>query len=161
MVSIQEAVHEIMQFDLTLCSDTINVLSLSKCQALLHKKEKKSKNNDVVTMYMNRKDSHEALSLERYFYNVYCKGSSNINKESRILQAEGIQCKPVYPIDYNYARGMLWLHKPWRKIDCEEGGAMRLLLADEEKTKEVFKKMLDTPGVVPTFVTNQYIMAEK
>ena len=41
MVGIEEAVHGIMHFDLTICSDTTQALNLSMFQTLLHKGKKK------------------------------------------------------------------------------------------------------------------------
>ena len=162
MVGIQEAVHEIMHFDLTICSDTIQTLNLSMCQTLLRKGEKK-KGEDLVNRYMNRSNEHESLSLERYFYEVWCNEKTQKGKEKRILRAVGLHCKPVYPVDFNYARGMIWLHKPWRQKDCEEDGAMRKLLQDKdkEKTKNLFLQMLDEPGKLPMAVINQFRMAQK
>ena len=70
-------------------------------------------------------------------------------------------CNPVYPVDFNYARGMIWLHKPWRQQDCEKGDVMRKLLEDKEKTKHLFLHVLDEPGKLPMAVVNQYRMAQK
>ena len=79
----------------------------------------------------------------------------------RILRAEGLHCKPVYPADFNYARGMIWLHKPWRQQDCKKDGAMRILLDDKKRTANLFLEMLDEPGKLPMAVVNQYRMAQK
>jgi hypothetical protein len=56
---------------------------------------------------------------------------------------------------------MLWLHKPWRKSDCKKGGAMKVLLADKERTIQTFLTMMDEPGRLPMSVINQYRMARK
>jgi hypothetical protein len=35
--------------------------------------------------------------------------------QHRILVPKGMNCEPRYPVDYDYARGMLIMHKPWNK----------------------------------------------
>jgi hypothetical protein len=41
---------------------------------------------------------------------------TNINPDQhRILIPKGMNCKLQYPVDYDYARGMLIMHKVWHK----------------------------------------------
>src|SRR5210317_2262657 len=58
LVPMQEAVHEVMVYDLTLTSETFTRISLSSCQKLITNKQKKDveakSKQDVVTMYRNR-----------------------------------------------------------------------------------------------------------
>ena len=88
MVGIQEAVHEIMHFDLTICSETMQTLNLSMCQTLL-RKGKKKKGEEIVNRYMNRSNTHESLSLERYFYEVWCKEKMRKDKGEEYLGQKG------------------------------------------------------------------------
>lgn len=98
MVGIQEAVHEIMHFDLMICSDTIQTLNLSMCQTLLRKGEKK-KGEDLVNRYMNRSNEHESLSLERYFYKVWCNEKTQKGKKKGYSE----------PLDYIANRYIQWI----------------------------------------------------
>jgi hypothetical protein len=46
---------------------------------------------------------------------------------------KGMNCKPRYPIDYDYARGMLIMHKKWNKTDT-----LDKLLKDKQGTIDEF-----------------------
>ena len=57
LVPIQEAVHEIMTYDLVITSEKFTTASLSQCQKLQTQKEKEeTKSTNVVTQYINRPD---------------------------------------------------------------------------------------------------------
>ncbi len=63
-----------------------------------------------------------------------------------MLIPKGMNCKPQFPIDYNYTQGMLIMHKPWNKDNT-----LDKLLKDQQQTiKECFR-MIDNQGV-PTSV---------
>ena len=67
----------------------------------------------------------------------------------------GQNCKPCYPVTYDYAKGVLIQHKPW----CKDKPLTKLLKS-QLKTIRTFKCML-YKGQFPTCVRNQYILAMK
>lgn len=154
MVGIQEAVHFIDKQPLVIRSDNITKISLSQCQALRSKEDDDSR-TDVISAYRKRRPEHHHHSLEQFFYNVFCREKLKEDKKHRILMTQGLNCRPVYPADFYYARGMLFLHKPWHK-----GATLDKLFKDKEKTIETFKLMLDEGGF-PTSVHTQYELARK
>ena len=161
LVPSQEAVHMVDNQDLVICSDMITYVSLSQGQALRSESDK-SKQKDLITVYRNRKEEHYPLSLEQFFYQVFVDstfkkhGEDNVSTDQhRILMPKGLNCKPRYPIDYEYARGMLIMHKPWNKTDT-----LCKLLKDHQRTIDEFLRMLDAKEV-PTSVVAQYTTAMK
>ncbi len=66
-----------------------------------------------------------------------------------------MNCKPRYPVDYDYARGMLIMHKPWNTT-----ATLEELLKDKPKTINEFLWMIDNKEV-PTSVEAQYLTAMK
>ena len=155
MVGMSEACHEIDKLDLTICSDSITHISMSQCLALKSRSEN-SKKTDLISVYRRRAREHIHYSLEEFFYAVYCRDHIEDNKKHRILMAGGLNCKPVYPADFYFARGMLLLHKPWHKNDPLDN-----LFKDRNKTIQTFLRMLDEPGAFPTSVRLQYDIARK
>ena len=55
---------------------------------------------------------------------------------------KGMNCKPRYPVDYDYARGMLIMHKKWNKTDT-----LDKLLKDKQGTIDEFLRMIDKKEV--------------
>lgn len=96
---------------------------------------------------------HMDLSLEEYFYQEYCQNQFESDKDYRILMATGLNCKPVYPVDFYYARGMLTLHKPWHRTNPPN-------FSNEAKTIRTFLEMLDQKKF-PRSVELQYEIAKK
>lgn len=154
MVAIQEAVHSIDKLPLTIVSDSITKINLSQCQALRVKSDDKSR-TDIISRYRNRDARHHGYSLEQYFYNVYCREKNLNDKSYRILMTQGLNCRSTYPADFYYARGMLFLHKPWNK-----NATLDRLFKNREETVNTFLTMLDQ-GMFPTSVYTQYKIAEK
>ncbi len=66
-----------------------------------------------------------------------------------------MNCKPRYPIDYDYARGMLIMHKPWNK-----NNTLDKLLKNKQRTINEFLCVIDQKEV-PTSVQVQYVTAMK
>ncbi len=113
-------------------------------------------------MYRNQKEKHYPLSLERYFYRVFVDSTFNKQQDKnystdqhRILMPKGMNCKPRYPVDYDYARGMLITHKLWSKTDT-----LDKLLKDKQRTIDEFFRMLGEKEVL-TSVQAQYLTAMK
>ena len=152
LISIQEAVHEIDRLSLIICSDEINYVPLASCMKLRKSTERKP--NDLVNSYANRDIKYEHYSLDRYFYEVFVKESFMKDEDSgrekdRILIANGLNCRPCHPIDFNYARGMLIMHKPW-------SSRKPLDTRDKLATINTFKMMLEEKKV-PVNVWTQYM----
>ena len=105
--------------DLVICSEKFTYLSLRQGAMLSSEKDKKK--TDVVTMYQNRSKELAILSIDDYFYKYFCRevlkdtnDTIGVNK-SRILLPVGQNCKPCYPVTYEYAEGVLIQYKPWSK----------------------------------------------
>ena len=106
MVPIQEAVHQIAGFPLTISSDYITNFSLSSALKLKTGSESASSNNkasakynkELADSYRNRLKKDPMLvdmSLERYFYekfrkNSYFKDSESGREKVRILLPTGL-----------------------------------------------------------------------
>jgi hypothetical protein len=120
-VSMQEAVHIVDNQQLVICSDKITYVSLAQGKALQSETDKSQK-GDLITVYRNRNEKHNHLSMEQYIYCVFIDSTFNKQGEKnthtyqhRILMPKGMNCIPCYPVDYDYARGMLIIHKPFEK----------------------------------------------
>jgi len=116
-ISIQEAVHEIEELPLILCSERIIPLYINKYMTLRRKSDQKS--NDCVTQYANRTE-HMEMGLARYFYSIYIPDRDENTQHAKdykkpILNALGMNYRPTHPITFEYARGLLILYKPWSK----------------------------------------------
>ncbi len=148
--------------ELVICSDMMVYVSLAQGQALRSETDRSNK-KDVITVYRNRKEEHYHLSLEQFFYQVFItstfktQGNKNTSNSDhhRILIPKGMNCKPRYPVDYDYAKGMLIMHKPWNKNDT-----LDKLFKDKEKTINEFLRMIDNKEV-PTSVQAQLLTAQK
>jgi len=155
-VPTQEAVHMVDNQDLVICSDRITYVSLAQGQALRSETDR-SKQKDLITVYRNRKEEHYPLSMEQYFYQVFVESTFNKSDRStnqhRILMPKGMNCKARYPVDFDYARGMLIMHKPWSKKDT-----LTKILKDKQRTIDEFLRMIDAQEV-PTSVLAQYTTA--
>jgi hypothetical protein len=159
-VPIQEAIHMLDNQELVTCSDRITYVSLAPIQALQSDEADKSKQKALITVYRNQKEEHYPQSLELYFYCVFVdstfkkQGDKNYSTDQhRILMPKGMNCKTCYPVDYDYARGMLIMHKPWNKTDT-----LDKLLKDKQRTFDKFLRMLGEKKVT-TPVQAQYLTA--
>jgi len=147
---------------LVICSDYITQVSLGKTLFTRKKKESETyKKSDLVESYRRRDTSLEHLSLERYFYEVFrtkkfYEDPTTKRNKYRILSPLGLNCRPCYPASYEYARGILIMHKPWSKDNP---------LTDilERKEKEVIRLFLKLMGArqFPPHVLAEYHRAVK
>jgi predicted nucleic-acid-binding protein/DNA replication protein DnaC len=159
-VSIQEAVHMVDNQDLVICSEKFTYLSLRQ-GAMLTSEKDGAKKKDIVTMYRNRSKELANLSMDDYFYNQFCRkvlkdeGGRTEATKHRILLPVGQNCKPRYPVTYEYAKGVLIQHKPWSKDK-----PLTNLLKSRSRTIQTFKRMMDKKQF-PSCVRNQYILAMK
>jgi hypothetical protein len=155
-IGIQEAVHNIGGLELVLCSDYMTEVSLGK--ALYMRKNDKEpvfKKNDLVSSYRNRPADLDDLSLERYFYEhfrsrKFYKDETSKRDKYRILVPKGLNCRPRYPVNYAYARGMIAMHKPWSVRN-----PMQDLLQDKERTVQTFLDMIGKREL-PLYVISEY-----
>ena len=147
--------------DLVICSEKFTYLSLRKGAMLASEKEKDKSGKDIVSMYRNRSPTLHNLSMDEYFYKHFCRevldkdGDVTDRTKHRILLPVGQNCKPRYPVTYEYAKGVLIQHKPWSKDKT-----LTKLLKNKEKTIRAFKRMLDAKQF-PSSVTSQYKLAMK
>ncbi len=81
-VSIQEAVHMVDNLELVISSDKMTYLSLAQGQALRDECDTHAK-NDLITIYQNRHQKYNQLSLEQFFYQVFIQ--STFNKKQRTI----------------------------------------------------------------------------
>ena len=152
-VSIQEAVHMVDNQDLVICSEKFTYLSLRQGAVLTSEKDGQ-KRKDVVTMYRNRSKNLANISLDEYFYSHFCrevlkeKGDRTDLTKHRILLPVGQNCKPRYPVKYDYAKGVLIQYRPW-----STDKPLTKILSSSRRTISMFKCMMDNKEF-PTCVTN-------
>ena len=82
LVSIQEAVHMVNNQELVISSDKMTYLSLAQGQALRDECVTHAK-NDLMTIYQNRHQKYNQVSLEQFFYQVFIQ--STFNKKQRMI----------------------------------------------------------------------------
>ena len=173
-VSIQEAVHEIAGLDLVICSDYLIDVSLGRALYLRKEKDesttetspedgtnqKENYQKDLISSYRNRSITAKNMSLESYFYQVFSKkkfyvSSTTGREKHRILIPKGLNCRPTYPVSYDYAKGMLVMHKPWSKRH-----PLKDLLDDEKATISTFLMMIQN-NQMPYYVMSEFYRAVK
>jgi len=159
-VSLQEAVHLVDNQDLVICSETFTMLSLRQGAKMTGSNNDNAR--DILSMYRNRSETLYHLSLDEYFYQHFCSDvlKDDCNDEiertkHRILMPSGQNFKPVYPVTYEYAKGIIIQHKPWSKKNPPTK-----LLQNKSKTIKTFKRMIDKKEL-PSSVCSQYICAVK
>jgi hypothetical protein len=173
-VSIQKAVHMVDNQELVISSDKMTYLSLAQGQALGDECDTHAK-KDLMTIYRNRHQKYNQLSLEQFFCQVFIQSTFNKKTEDdsnianddnheqyvvasnqhQILVPKGMNCRPRYPVDYAYAQEMLIMHKPWNKHNTLEH-----ILNNKTATIDTFLRMIDRKEV-PSSVTFQYLTAMK
>ena len=95
-------------------------------------------------MYRNWRNELSDLSMDAYFYEHFCKnilkdeGDGTEAIKHRILLPVGQNCKPRYPVTYEYAKGILIQYKPWSKDK-----PLTNLLKSKSRTIRTFKLMMD------------------
>jgi hypothetical protein len=105
--------------------------------------------NNILSWYIETVKKNKDLSLEQFFYHIFINitfrksknGDSDdnderdaiTNNEDHILVPKGMNCIPRYPVDYDYARGMLVLHKAWNKDNT-----LNSILKDHKKPSTHF-----------------------
>jgi hypothetical protein len=80
LVSIQEAVHMVDNQELVISSNKMTYLSLAQGQALRDEHDQHTK-KDLITIYQNRHQKYNQLSLEQFFSKVFIQ--STFNKKTK------------------------------------------------------------------------------
>jgi hypothetical protein len=80
LVSIQEAVHMVDNQELVISSNIMTYLSLALGQALCDERDQHTK-KDLITIYRNRHQKYNQLSLEQLFYQIFIQ--STFNKKTK------------------------------------------------------------------------------
>ena len=99
--------------------------------------------------------------MDAYFYEQFCQevlkdeGDRTEAIKHMILLPLGQNCKPWYPVTYEYAKGIHIQYKPWSKDK-----PLTNLLKSKNLTIWTFKRMMDKEKF-PSCVRNQYILAMK
>jgi hypothetical protein len=110
MISKQENMVHLAGLDLHLCSETIEIVSISGSYRLSEDNHV-SKANTVLKRYGSRKDNQE-MSFDDYF-NLSRNKNKKENKKIIIPHYVGGKCLPTFPPTKDYARSVLLLYKPW------------------------------------------------
>lgn len=157
-ISIQEAVHHIAGLDLWISSDSISYVSLGPIVYLRKTNTRPSPRelkSDLVKGYTWRDESLENMTLHDYFYEKFRVSEFEVDKvtgrkKGRILLPKGLNCRPRYPADYDYARGIICLHKPWSRRN-----PIKKLLDDKDRTLQTFLAMMGAKEF-PLTVVSEY-----
>jgi hypothetical protein len=111
----QEAMCELGRLPMVICSENIEMVSLSgalRCRG----KETNNGNLTFLSKYENREKDRN-MSLHRYFLKI-----KNVEKRKRTTKElvphyVGGSGQPMFPVTQNYARASLLVHYPWSKTN--------------------------------------------
>jgi hypothetical protein len=112
LISKPEAVVMLGNLDLTICSDHIEMISLSNNAKLTMEGHTHHKGN-VLSQYANRNPCYEGMSLHQ-FYPILRQQRKPSAKGICIPHYVGVKGMPVYPVSQGYARHVLLVYQPWR-----------------------------------------------
>ncbi len=116
MISKQEACVLLGELDLTLCSETIESVSISKTTRLRNG-DGGGSNKKFLDVYKERPQMFEDHSLHDYFLHMK-NGAGNTTKKKRkciIPNFVGLNGTPKFPVTDDYARHSLVVYRPWRE----------------------------------------------
>ena len=121
LISKQEAMVLLADLPLTSCSEGFETVSLTNSKRLsLHndKSNKQKEDKKFVTMYANRANRFQSLSLHEYFHLVKNTGHKDKRIGAKILIPSfvGVNGRPCYPVTEEYARHTIIVYKPWREF---------------------------------------------
>lgn len=150
IIGIQEAAYSLSKNPLVTCSDNLYRVRLTSVNEYTTKSQQ-GKKKDLISVYRDRLDKYSDLSLTEYFYKHYKEHvKAYDNGRYTVLLPSGLNCKPVYPVDFFYARGMIILHLPWSRDN-----PIDQLLKDRPKTIKTFLDMV-RKKTLPVSVINQF-----
>lgn len=112
LISKQEAVVLLAELPLTLCTESIESVSISN-SVRLRRREDKETDKTFVKAYVKRASHHESMNMSEY-YHLY-KNSTEANGKYYIPNFVGVNGTPMFPVTEAYARHTLIVYKPWRQ----------------------------------------------
>ena len=112
VISKQECMVHVAQLPLLLCSDMLELVSISGSYKL--SKEGEGNAGSFLQSYARRKANLD-LSLDDYFHVWKSKQRRQKNAPKVIPHYVGGSSYPVYPASLSYARSVLLIHKPWHR----------------------------------------------
>ena len=107
LISKQEASVLLSDLPLTLCSEQIETISISKSTKLSI--DGTSQSNKFIDHYAKRNPQHHHLSLHEFFP-VF---RAMTNKAPAVPHYVGVSGYPCFPVSEAYARHVLIVYKPW------------------------------------------------
>lgn len=110
LISKQEAMVLLGGLDLSICSETIESVSISNSHSLRDSDEKHV-DKSFINKYKTRPRTDDNKSIHSYFHQLK---NSNANKGMVIPHFVGISGTPTFPVTESYARHVLIVYKPWR-----------------------------------------------
>ena len=110
-ITKQETVCQLGKLPFVICSEKIDIISLSKAVRVIENNT--SYSTTFISKYTNRTD-HLDKSLQQYF-NIIKNNSTNKNKQETVPHFVGGGGQPSYPISLNVARTEMIKHIPWHK----------------------------------------------
>jgi len=110
-ITKQETVCQLAKLPLVICSEQIDIISLSK--AVKVQETNTSYSTTFLSKYANRMD-HLDKSLHQYFH-VTKNNSLHHSKKEYIPHYVGGGGQPTYLINMNFARTEMIMHIPWHK----------------------------------------------
>ena len=111
-ISKQEAVLLLAEMPLTLCTESIESVSISNSKRL-RSREDKDTDKTFVTAYAHRDTQHETMNMSDY-YHLY-KNSTGTKGKYFIPNFVGVNGTPTFPVTESYARHTLIVYQPWRQ----------------------------------------------
>lgn len=160
LISRAEAMVEILDLPLIICSETIEPVNISGATKVSStKKTNTDKNFTIISQYMNRR-IHFDKSLIEFFH---LKKNSKISegKKFKIPHPVGRLSNPRFRLnaskelvpDFEYMRSTLILHKPWR------GTQIAQIIKHNDNLEEEFNKFLKS-SQCPRSVYNRHFVCK-
>ena len=111
LISKQEAMVLLGSLDLTLCSETVESVSISNSLSLRNADEK-SVDKTFITKYKKRPLSEDNCSLHTFFHRTK---NGHTNTGAIIPHFVGVNGTPTFPVSETYARHVIIVYKSWRE----------------------------------------------
>lgn len=110
-ITKQETVCQLGKLPFVICSEKIDIISLSKAVRVIENNT--SYSTTFISKYTNRTD-HLDKSLHQYF-NIIKNNSTNTNKQETVSHFVRGGGQTSYPISLNVARTEMIKHIPWHR----------------------------------------------
>ena len=114
LISKQEACVLLGGLDLTLCTESIESVSISNSKRLRVSGESTTDSDKILALYEKRPVDQEPMSLHT-FYDWYKnkREGRKIGDKYYIPNFVGVKGSPVYPVTNDYAKHVLICYNPW------------------------------------------------